>query len=213
MSIIGAPAEWVALIDSMIPQILPLVISTWEKMDMPASDAREDDITSALCRELRDNRTVRQLPFQVDTQVVELEPEAEQELGRLDLAFRPLLPREDIYFCLECKRLNVLYKGKILSLAPEYVNFGMMRFVTGQYARAVRHGGMLGYVLDGKIAQAMTNVERNIRKHDFELRMTRPGKFLNSSILPDDSHVKETRHKRPHNAKTFQIHHIFVARI
>lgn len=33
----------------------------------------------------------------------------------------------------------------------------MLRFVTGQYSKAVRHGGMIGYVLDGNVSRAMTN--------------------------------------------------------
>ena len=89
--------------------------------------------------------------FQIDTQVVELEPAPGEDLGRLDIAFRPLIPREDIYFCLETKRLNVIKDGQTRTYASEYVRFGMMRFVTGQYAKAVRHGGMIGYVLDGDL--------------------------------------------------------------
>jgi len=74
MSIVGAPSEWVNLIDPMVPQILHLVISTWDAMTAPASDAREDDITNALCRALRDNRTARGLMFNIHPQQVELDP-------------------------------------------------------------------------------------------------------------------------------------------
>src|SRR2546426_11585469 len=34
------------------------------------------------------------------------------------------------------------------------VKEGMQRFVDGKYSRFVRHGGMLGYVLDGQVARA-----------------------------------------------------------
>jgi hypothetical protein len=37
----------------------------------------------------------------------------------------------------------------------------MVRFVSGQYANVVRHGGMLGYVLDGDITAAIANVQAN----------------------------------------------------
>ena len=44
-----------------------------------------------------------------------------EDLGRLDIAFIPLVPREDIYFCLESKRLNVVKDGKLRAYASEYV--------------------------------------------------------------------------------------------
>jgi hypothetical protein len=74
---------------------------------------------------------------------VELEPAAGQELGRLDISFQPQFGWEDIYFCLECKRLNVVRNGEVRSYASEYVTFGVVRFVSGQYASKVHHGGML----------------------------------------------------------------------
>ena len=64
-----------------------------------------------------------------------------------------------IYFCLECKRLNVVVNGIKRPGGSDYVVHGMARFVSGQYASAVRHGGMLGYVLDGNIPGAIANVE------------------------------------------------------
>lgn len=210
MSIIGAPTEWVNLIDPMVPQIIHLVISTWESIPAPESDAREDDITTALCRALRENRTARGLMFQIDMQQVELDPQPGQELGRLDIAFRPLVPREDIYFCLECKRLNVVANGQKRAYAAEYVTFGMLRFVSGQYARTVRHGGMLGYVLDADIARAISNIEANIVAQHIVLCMAAPGVFQPSSVVTDDVRIRETHHQRVYETVGFRIHHIFV---
>ncbi len=212
MSVIGAPTEWMNLIDPLVPQILHLVISTWEGMPPPASDAREDDITIVLCRALRENRTARGLMFTIDTQQVELDPQPGQDLGRLDIAFRPLVPREDIYFCLECKRLNVVVSGQTRAYAAEYVTFGMLRFVTGQYSRAVRHGGMLGYVLDGDVVRAMSNLEGNLRTQHVVLCMAAPGEFQPSSLIPNDARIKETCHQRGHDPILFRIHHLLVAK-
>src|SRR5260370_24092365 len=77
--------------------------------------------------------------FQIRTQVGELDPVPGEEFGRMDIVFIPLVPREDIYFCLESKRLNVVKDGETRAYASEYVTFGMLRFVTGQYSKAVRH--------------------------------------------------------------------------
>jgi hypothetical protein len=210
VSVIGAPTEWSDLIDPMLPQILNLVVESWQEMPSPAPDEKEDNITIALCRLLAQNRTARELMFQIRTQVVELDPMPGEELGRLDIAFIPLVPREDIYFCLESKRLNALINGERRALAAEYVQFGMSRFVTGQYSKAVSHGGMIGYVLDGNIANAMRNVEANIRQRHQELRMSPPGAFLVSTLLKDDSRARETEHQRAHETNLFRIHHLFM---
>ena len=211
MAVVGTPAEWADLIDPLVPQILTLVIATWEQMPPPAPDGGEDDITTALCRALQQNRTARSLMFQIRTQVVELEPIPGEDLGRMDIVFIPLVPREDIYFCLESKRLNVVKDGKTRAYASEYVNFGMLRFITGQYAKAVRHGGMIAYVLDGNVSRAITNVEANIKSQHSALGMAPPGAFQSSAVLRDDARARETHHHRAHESTPFRIHHLFMA--
>jgi hypothetical protein len=148
--------------------------------------------------------------FQIRTQVVELDPMPGEDLGRLDIAFIPPVPREDIYFCLECKRLNVVRGGTTRAYASEYVNEGMIRFITGQYARAVRQGGMLGYVLDGDVPRAMDNVEDNIRQQCKALCILEPVGFIQSTVLASDNRVKETWHQRAHETELFRIHHLFM---
>ena len=128
MTVVGTPADWFDLLDSMVPDILSLVITTWETMQPPSQDNKEDDITIDLCRALRQARTARNLPLQIHTQQIELDPVLDQGLGRLDIAFNVLVPKEDIYFCLEAKRLNVVKDGAHRSYASEYVTFGMLRF-------------------------------------------------------------------------------------
>jgi hypothetical protein len=192
-------------------EILNLVIASWGEMPPPASHDKEDEITNTLCRILRQNRLARTLPFHIIPQFVELEPANDEGLGRLDIIFLPFIPREDVYFCLECKRLNVINGKKKRSYAAEYVKFGMLRFVSGQYSQAVRHGGMAGYVLDGDISVAMKNVEGNIKKHHADLGMSPPGAFVTSSLLKDDPRARETHHRRPHHDGLFFIHHLFMA--
>lgn len=214
MSVIGSPENWADFLQQMLPQLLRLTIDTWRSLPGPLGSDREDDITNALCGELRANRTVRQLPFYVDTQMVELDPVPGEDLGRLDIAFRPTglsgPPSESIYFCLECKRLNVLTNGQIRTYASEYVLHGMMRFVSGQYSHAVRHGGMLGYVFDGNVQTAINSVAKNIQKQRVKLGMEPPGQLRQSTILPNETGARETQHRRNHDSALFQIHHLFV---
>jgi hypothetical protein len=212
MSIVGEPNKWVDLIDSFVPDIIRLVIASWEGMSAPAADAKEDKISEDLCRMLRQNRSARELPFQIFTQQVELDPAAGEDLGRLDISFHPHVPSEDIYFCLECKRLNVMRGGQVRSYASEYVTFGVVRFVSGQYASKVRQGAMLAYVLDGNTTQAIRNVESNLTARHAALGMEPPGAFGPSTILACDHRVKETRHRRSHETGSFCLHHLFMAR-
>jgi hypothetical protein len=212
VSLIGISTEWADLIDPMVPEILNLVIASWEEMPSPAPNEKEDNITIALCRALMQNRTARGLMFQIRTQVVELEPMPGEDLGRLDIVFIPLVPREDIYFCLESKRLNAVKDGERRAYASEYVTLGMLRFVTGQYSKAVRHGGMIAYVLDGNVSRAITNVEVNVRSHYAALCMDGPGELLPSTVLKDDARARETHHRRTHETNPFRIHHMFMAR-
>lgn len=195
----------------MVPEILALVVATWQGMPSPPADEKEDNITNDLCRALRQNRSARGLMFQIHTQFVELEPLAGEDLGRLDIVFIPLVPGEGVYFCLENKRLNALKDGKVRAYASEYVTFGMCRFVKGQYSKTVRHGGMIGYVLDGDVARATMNVETNIQTQHASLGMKSPGALLPSTILNGDSRARETHHQRSHEVSIFRIHHLFMA--
>ena len=88
MTVVGTPADWVDLLDSMVPGILSLVITTWETMQPPSQDSKEDNITNDLCRALRQARAARDLPLQIHTQQIELDTMLDQDLGRLDIAFR-----------------------------------------------------------------------------------------------------------------------------
>jgi len=212
MSIVGAPTNWSDFIDPMVPVILQLVLESWEEVHAFSSDEREDNITIALCRNLKRNRTARELMFNIDTQQVELDPAEGEDMGRLDISFRPCIPREDIYFCLEGKRLNVIKEGELRTYASEYVTAGMMRFISGQYAKQVQHGGMVGYVMNGEIAAAIKSVESNVERHEAALGMTPPSRLSQSSILETEFRARETLHRRKVLPNSFHIHHLFLAR-
>ena len=211
MSVLGDAAGWSDLLDDMVPHILGATIDAWKSLPPIAPDEREDDITSTLCRALRRHRSARNLPFQIHTQQVELEPSQDRDVGRLDIVFNLLVPCEEIYFCLEGKRLNVVKNGRTRTYASEYVRLGMMRFITGQYSRGVRHGGMIGYVFDGDIARAIANIESNVRTHRSALRMRPPGNLVASPILGSAKCARESHHFRERDPDTFRIHHLFMA--
>ena len=206
----GVPDAWLDLLGTLVPDILDLVESTWRSMPALEEDAWEDPTTEALCRRLRQNRSAANLPFRIDIQMVELGETADADQGRMDIVFSPMVPTEQVYFCLECKRLNVTKSGTFRTYAREYVVHGMLRFVTGRYAVTVKEGGMLGYVLDGNARKAMERVAAAVRPRCQELCMEPPGAMHVSTIRPADDLVRETRHDRCGSEDQFVIHHIFA---
>jgi hypothetical protein len=214
LSVFGSSESWIDLLERMLPELLRLTLEAWGTIARPFVDDKEDHITELLCRSLHRNRTVRDLPFYIHTQMVELDPAPGQELGRLDIAFLPTglagAPSEAIYFCLECKRLSVVRNGQRRPGGSDYVMHGMVRFVNGQYANIVRHGGMLGYVLDGDVPAAITNIELNVQSHHVTLGMDPPGLLHQSSIIKGLSTARESIHCRTHGPTPFRIHHLFV---
>lgn len=211
MSFGGDPTAWLDFIDSQMPAILRLVLSTWRDMPPLAPDALEDPTTEGLCRALRRNRTSGELPFRIDIQMVELDPAAGERQGRMDIVFSPMVPNEAIYFCLECKRLNAMIGGQRRTLATEYVSQGMFRFVRRQYGAQVRHGGMLGYVLDGQVDAAINAVAVAIVAQKNELGFVGEPTLSPSRFLSDGAGVFETAHTRAHPQQPFLVQHIFSA--
>jgi len=207
----GSPNDWADLLDSQVPSILELVADTWGRISTPAANELEDSITNRLCAALQNHPERESYPFHIRSQTVILESDSGSELGRMDIAFLPFVPSDHVYFCLECKRLNVKTGVGVRPYFVEYVRFGMLRFVTGQYSGAVRHGGMLAYVLNGDVAGAIAGVESNIRTLVNDLGMSSPGTFNVSSIRKTDTRAKETSHQRSGNSNPFLIHHLFMA--
>jgi hypothetical protein len=212
LSVLGSSAGWSDLLEQMLPDILTLVVDTWNGLPRPLRNRREGAISELLCRALRENRRVRGLPLYVMLEMVEIHPALRRRHGRLDIAFLPSggsgAPDERIYFCLECKRLNVTRDGQRRRGGTDYVVHGMRRFVTGQYADCVEHGGMLGYVLDGDTAGASENVAANVRRRHRALGMAAPGELRDSSVLSLPT-ARETDHRR-RNRRSLRLHHMFV---
>lgn len=214
MSVSGSPSSWLDLLETMLPELLQLVVDTWQVLPRPLVDDKEDAITNVLCSALRKNRTQRELPFRVDVQWVEINPGPQQKKGRLDIAFHPTSlpdpPDEEIYFCLECKRLNYGKGKKRQWGGSEYVKNGMMRFVNKQYAKSVRYGGMLGYVLHSDVSGAIKNVEANVSRNYSALCMDAPGLLHPSSILASVPSARESFHHRQDETSLFCIFHLFM---
>ena len=211
MSVYGNAEKWHDLLDSLVPEIVELILAAWQTMPPIASDSKEDPVSLELCRQLRAKRALSELPLTVHTQTVELSDDAEIDDGRIDLTFHPLVPSEEIYFALECKRVNVIQpNGDIRRYFAEYVTQGLTRFVTGQYSNAVRHGGMLAFVLDGDVNAAINGVLRNIiiKREEIALHEAEIGL---SRFAPENELMRETTHSRTAEAGNVLVQHFFLA--
>ena len=78
---------------------------------------------------------------------------------------------EDVYLACECKRLNIPYKTGVRGLFAEYVDEGLMRFVSGQYANGLPAAMMLGYVMDARTDRARRGVKRAMESRSAAIRL------------------------------------------
>jgi hypothetical protein len=208
---VGDSSQWNDFFaDDLVPSVFDLVLKTWDKLDRPAIDEHEDATTVRLFSAMVRAKDRSVYSFLIRYQDVEVDFDLDKETGRKDIVFFPPFNDEEIYFCLEAKRLNVVKDGHRRALADEYVKEGMQRFIDRKYSKKVCHGGMLGYVLDGDLNRAMKNVARNISGNYLSLRMQAPGEWADSSMLPSNRNAKESRHQRIQQTAPILLHHLFV---
>lgn len=211
MMVVGDPDVWSDTFpEELVPRVLDLINDTWTTFEKPGPADLEVPTTRRFKHALKQAKDFTRLPVRLEREPAEDDPQTGEELGRIDLKFLPAVSaREEVYFAFECKRLNVVANGARRSLAPEYVSEGMMRFVTGQYAGSVQHGGMIGYVLDGRRDDAIRLVGDNIAARGTELCMNQPASLNRSRLRPAADHVRETQHNLK-EARSFALHHLFL---
>lgn len=211
MQALGSTESWQGVLDPFIATLIVMVRESWDGLPSPAVDAKEDAITRSLCAALRQSPRRCDIPFRVELQREDLNDETSEVLGKVDLVFLPFVTQDDVYFGLECKRLNVTGPSGFRPYAAEYVTEGVMRFVRGQYGRSVADGAMVGYVLDGDVPSAMRRIEANLVSRCGELGMTSPASFVDSTQCPDEAWVRETAHERSASLGRIRVHHLFLA--
>lgn len=196
----------------LLPQVFEMLFSAWETFkassDKPQPDDHEVPLTQRFRPFVTRDRKARLLPFTIWRESPEDDLKSSKEKGRIDLRLLHGY-REEVYFAFECKRLNVMFGSGFRSLASEYVNEGMMRFITGQYSIDLPEGGMIGFVLNGDVKGARDSVDISVRNKCTELKMDPPGGLSESSIRPKDGKASETLHHL--DSREFLIHHIFLS--
>lgn len=169
----------------------------------------ENDLTKRLFKQLCRCPEYRTGPIEPhwESHIVAFDEDEPEITGRVDIKFSCGRGIET-YFPVEAKRLYVTYpKGAKASLVKDYINDGMMRYVTGQYASKMTEGAMLGYVCDGTVPVAKKTLSAEIDKETVRLRLIKSGAWQTSSIAVTPP-VDETRHDL--DGRNFTMYHILT---
>jgi len=171
-----------------VAQIIDLTIRAWDtEMDQSNSD-QEDRITDHLLCAIQ--RLQKQEEWAealtIDGQRNEYDAESNTLMGRNDIVFQ----LGGIHsFTWECK---VLHRGGD-TLYSKYRREGIARFLNGQYQTSEGLGGMLAYVINGTIQEAIKGLEKHLSSHIADLKCVTP--ILKSSQRLTDDRLRESFHQ------------------
>ncbi len=193
-----------------IPTVLISILQAGENLRKKTANDLEDWISRRIYWRLIRIYPFRDGPLDIRLQpeIVSVDSDENAPAGKIDFVVSCGLGAE-IYFAIEAKRLRVRsISGRMDAGNDDYVNDGMMRFVSGQYAPFMKTGAMLGYVYDGDINKARSGVAGYIKSKGKELKLTSPKQLTSASILPDKA-IYKTRHGL--KERSFLIYHFFLA--
>lgn len=143
----------------------------------------------------------------LEVPVVVIDDDEPEITGRADIIYTRGKGLET-YFPVEAKRLFVTYpSGKNASLVTDYIDDGMMRYVTGQYASKMTEGAMLGYVCDSTITKARSALSAEVDKQALTVRLGENGSWQ-GSVLAVTPLGDETRHDLGN--RSFTMYHILT---
>jgi hypothetical protein len=207
--LIGDPGFWLTCfrdVEQRLIHRLPMIWPTCTR-GLPRQP-HENEITRRLVFHLRKDPHARSLGA-IHWQLALLKEQLIGDVvpkGYIDMAI-VLGEDPECYVAFECKRLNVLSKNKMASLATPYVEEGMMRYVRAQYARELPLGAMIGYVLDGNVASAARRICRAISRKATKLHVnsTPPSAVAVGFFLR-----LNTIHNRPGDIAAFELRHTLL---
>lgn len=194
----------------LIPDALSLLLDAWSSLPRPDQEDKEDKITERIASRMKAAKKNRRLPFTIHFQVIPLDDQG-AVAARIDLTLLSSF-NEDAYLAFECKRLRIPHDSGLDYNTDDYVGSeGMGRFATGKYAPTQEHGVMVGYVMDGKISNAMRSTLARICREKAPLGLLSTDWEV-SAFQPAESRIRQTRHQFSKPArKQFCFQHVFLA--
>jgi len=208
--VVGDPSYWASRFISIDDRLLNRIVAVWPQcLSVLPPGPEEDVITTNLVQLLSKDAEARKLfhwleyqfePFGFTTEGLAFSK------GQIDMAV--LLDQErERYLAYECKRLNVHYDGSRQSLATPYVNDGLKRFVTEQYAEGLPVGCMLGYVLDGDTGFAIGRVHAAIDSNKTTIGLS--GSPVTIASIANVQRFS-TQHVRPATSHEIHVRHALI---
>lgn len=195
--------------ENFVPDVLQLILDAWRQMKSVKCDAKENQITLQLCAVMRKLKFLRNSMFAIRPEMLVLDLESGKELGRIDLQFTHG-DQEELYFAFECKRLYYQDSNKkVHANVSEYTgSAGIMCFVTEKYSRGLPHGGMIGYVLSGSLAKALTPLQKSMETNRTSLCLTSTPALLPCAHCPNQPGVLESSHNV--NGRSMVLYHVLL---
>lgn len=207
---LGDPTIWTKRFKSLDIRFLQCIVSVWPKCRaVLQNQPHEDTITFNLVTILRQDPEARRLFYWLEYHYdpVGYTPDGTAySRGKIDMAV--LLDQDhERYLAYECKRLNVVYRGRKATLASPYVTEGLMRFVTEQYAEQLPVGCMLGYIMDDDVSAAELNVFKAISRRKCDLALSH-GPVRDNPV----GNVRRffSRHRRRADGQQIEIRHALL---
>ena len=162
--LVGDAADWLAQFRSLEQRMAEAIDVVWPICIAPlqskkGSMTHEDHITNHLVQALIRTKKV---PGRIVPQHSLLAVAADNSVklsSNIDFVLT-IGDDEDVYLACECKRLNVPFMSGTKMLVGEYVDDGLMRFVSGQYSSGLPLAMMLGYVMDAQTDRARRGLRR-----------------------------------------------------
>ncbi len=192
-----------------IPRIIQNIRDCCKKLKRKSPYEKENDLSKRLYKQLWRLPEYHTGPIepQMESWVVDMDEDEPEITGRTDIKFT-CGRGVQTYFAVEAKRLFITYpKGGKASLVMDYINDGMIRYVSGQYASKMTAGAMLGYVFDNSINDTKKALVAAIEKEKINLRLAIGGSWQASSLSVTPI-VDETRHAL--TGRDFTIYHILA---
>ena len=175
----GDVGTWIAQFKTLEERMSAAIEAVWPVCLAPLQAKKgamthEDHITNHLVAALVKSKKV---PGRIVPQYSLLTEAADQSVtlsSSIDFVLT-IGDDEAAYLACECKRLNVPYKTRTRGLVGEYVDDGLMRFVSGKYSNGLPLAMMLGYVMNARTDTARRGLRRAmaVRSNAIKLKSTK----------------------------------------
>lgn len=208
-AILGQPP--LPLKDLYVPAVLEILfigVGALQATNQIARNMRENQISILLEKQMRDVRRAgggSDIISWVMRPAIPTNSDQSLQITEPDFLFwwGPYPGNKDESLVVEAKRL----RGTGASLAGEYVEQGVLRFVQGYYGRGQHFGIMMGYVLVGPLPNALRRVKEAMNSRTVQTR--EQAEFAQDHSLCADPNTHHSVHLQDGACSPITLVHIF----